>query len=282
MEALKSDCRTDHWEEEADNIIPLPPKMRQSHDNIPKIEPDVLTSSLHMSSLYPQSQPSTTRRRPNRKRNPPSHLNDYHLFGTVVRHDDGMGGGEDEALMTRQPSVQLSHSLGRSDIDDDQGFDPRMPLPSPQPWSLPPNASTRHCLPFALNSNSCYRARINTKDISCGDREGDGPAGVVANVVERSSWDKSRCGRKCCFPTKGGLHHTSGDASLVTQLEIPSWCYAYKSRSASSRRTRVAAMEYKTVSQVRQMHSTLHEAQVMCPCKSEKIQTVQLPTRGKG
>ena len=46
-------------------------------------------------------------------------------------------------------------------------------------------------------------------------------ASVVANVVERSSWEKSRRGRKCRFPPKGGLHHTSGDASLETPLIIP-------------------------------------------------------------
>jgi hypothetical protein len=63
---------------------------------------------------------------------------------------------------------------------------------------------------------------------------------VVANVVERSSWEKSRRGRKCRFPPKGGLHHTSGDASLETHLEIPNWCHVYKSQSPSSRRTRAA------------------------------------------
>ena len=67
----------------------------------------------------------------------------------------------------------------------------------------------------------------------------------VANVVERSSWEKSRRGRKCRFPPKGGLHHTSGDASLETHLEIPNWCHAYKSQLPSSRRTRAAAAEYR-------------------------------------
>jgi hypothetical protein len=80
----------------------------------------------------------------------------------------------------------------------------------------------------------------------------------VTNVVERSSWEKSRCGRKCRFPPKGGLHHTSGDASLETHLEIPNWCHAYKSQSPSSRRTRVAAAEYRIVSQTHRGHSTKH------------------------
>jgi len=58
----------------------------------------------------------------------------------------------------------------------------------------------------------------------CLGNQGGGSAIVVANVVGRSSWEKSGCGRKCRFPAKGGLHHTSGDASLVTKPEIPSWC----------------------------------------------------------
>ena len=80
----------------------------------------------------------------------------------------------------------------------------------------------------------------------------------VANVIERSSWEKSRRGSKCRFPPKGGLHHTSGDASLETHLEIPNWCHAYKSQSPSSRRTRAAAVEYRIVSQTHQGHSTKH------------------------
>ena len=92
----------------------------------------------------------------------------------------------------------------------------------------------------------------------CLGDQGGGSAIVVANVVERSSWEKSGCGRKCRFPAKGGLHHTSGDASLVTKPEIPSWCHVYKSKSVSSKRTRVAAMQYKIMSQVCQKHSTKH------------------------
>ncbi len=86
----------------------------------------------------------------------------------------------------------------------------------------------------------------------------DDLASVVANVVERSSWEKSRRGRKCHFPPKGGLHHTSRDASLETHLEIPNWCYAYKSESPSSRRTRAAAAEYRIVSQIHWGHLTNH------------------------
>ncbi len=86
----------------------------------------------------------------------------------------------------------------------------------------------------------------------------DDLASVVENVLERSSWEKSRHGRKCCFPPKGGLHHTSGDASLETRLEIPNWCYAYKSQSPSYRRTCAAAAEYRIVSQIHWGHSTNH------------------------
>ena len=92
----------------------------------------------------------------------------------------------------------------------------------------------------------------------------------VANVVERSSWEKSRCGHKCRFPPKGGLHHTSGDASLETRLEIPNWCYAYKSQSPSSRRTHAAAAEYRIVSQIHQGHSTNHRRCVSMNCKRFK------------
>jgi len=80
----------------------------------------------------------------------------------------------------------------------------------------------------------------------------------VANVIEHSSWEKSRRGRKCRFPPKGGLHHTSGDASLETHLKIPNWCHAYKSQSPSSRRTSAAAVEYQIVSQTHQGHSMKH------------------------
>ncbi len=86
----------------------------------------------------------------------------------------------------------------------------------------------------------------------------DDLASVVANVVERSSWEKSRHGCKCCFPPKGGLHHTSGDASLEMHLEITNWCYAYKLQLPSSRRTCAAAVEYRIVSQIHQGHSTNH------------------------
>ena len=50
--------------------------------------------------------------------------------------------------------------------------------------------------------------------------QGGGSAIVVANVVERSSWEKSGCGCKCRFPAKEGLHHTPRDASLVTKQVI--------------------------------------------------------------
>jgi len=90
----------------------------------------------------------------------------------------------------------------------------------------------------------------------------DDLASVVANVVECSSWEKSRRGRKCRFPPKGGLHHTSGDASLETPLKIPNWCHVYKAKSSSSRRTRAAAVEYQIVSQIHQGHSTNHRRRI--------------------
>jgi hypothetical protein len=86
----------------------------------------------------------------------------------------------------------------------------------------------------------------------------DDLASVVENVIERSSWENSRRGCKFHFPPKGGLHHTSGDASLETHLEIPNWCYAYKSQLPSSRRTCAAAVEYRIVLQIHQGHSMNH------------------------
>jgi hypothetical protein len=116
----------------------------------------------------------------------------------------------------------------------------------------------------------------------------DDLASVVENVVEPSSWEKSRRGRKCCFPQKGGLHHTSGDASLETRLEIPNWCYAYKSQSPSSRRTCAAAAEYRIVSQIHRGHSRNHRRCVsvnrkrfkQCNClrevKSRKVASLNI------
>jgi hypothetical protein len=83
-------------------------------------------------------------------------------------------------------------------------------------------------------------------------------ASVVANVIEHSSWEKSRRGRICCFPPKGGLHHTFGDASLEMRLDIPHWCYSYKLQSPSSRRTCAAAVEYRIMLQIHRGHSTNH------------------------
>jgi hypothetical protein len=98
----------------------------------------------------------------------------------------------------------------------------------------------------------------------------DDLASVVENVIECSSWEKSRHGRKCRFPPKGGLHHTSRDASLQMRLEIPNWCYAYKSQLPSSRRTCAAAAEYRFVSQIHQGHSTNHRRCVSVNCKRFK------------
>ncbi len=98
----------------------------------------------------------------------------------------------------------------------------------------------------------------------------DDLASVVENVVEHSSWEESRRGCKCRFPPKGGLHHTSGDASLEMHLKIPNWCYAYKSQSPSSRRTRAAAAEYRIVSQIHRGHSTNHMRCISMNCKRFK------------
>jgi hypothetical protein len=111
---------------------------------------------------------------------------------------------------------------------------------------------------------------------------------VVEKVVERSSWEKSRRGHKCCFPPKGGLHYTSGDASLEMHLEIPNWCYAYKSQLPLSRRTRAAAAEYRIVSQIHWGHSTNHRRCVsvnrkrfkqrnyLCKVKSRKVASLNI------
>ena len=39
---------------------------------------------------------------------------------------------------------------------------------------------------------------------------------VVEDAVERNSWGKSRCEQMCRFPITGGLHRTSGGATLET------------------------------------------------------------------
>jgi hypothetical protein len=53
----------------------------------------------------------------------------------------------------------------------------------------------------------------------------------------------------CRFPNTGGLHRTSGNAPLEThtlQDPVPPWCHVAKSNSSSSRRTRVAAVAFKS------------------------------------
>lgn len=116
-------------------------------------------------------------------------------------------------------------------------------------------------LSFPINPHyflGCHRHRSRYQGKAYSSTIMDDLASVVANVVERSSWEKSRRGRKCRFPPKGGLHHASGDASLETRPEIPRWCYVFKSQSPSSRRTRAAAAEYRNVSQIHRGHSTKH------------------------
>ncbi len=39
------------------------------------------------------------------------------------------------------------------------------------------------------------------------------------NTIEQATRGKSGRDRKCCFPNTGGLHHTSGDAPLETDLQ---------------------------------------------------------------
>ncbi len=100
---------------------------------------------------------------------------------------------------------------------------------------------------------------------------------VVEDAVERNCWGKSRSDRNCRFPNTGGLHRTSGNAPLDTQIislnngtilgshigptktytrkiydhgrtitpivggttptSNPSWCHVNKSNTPSSKRT---------------------------------------------
>ena len=63
----------------------------------------------------------------------------------------------------------------------------------------------------------------------------------IGYAIVRSSWKKSGCEQKCCFPINGGLHRSSKDASSDTEsLQILTWCHAIKFDSPSSRMTRFA------------------------------------------
>jgi hypothetical protein len=82
---------------------------------------------------------------------------------------------------------------------------------------------------------------------------------VIEDAVEGNSWGKSGCEWMCRFPNTGGLHRTSGDATLETGVFAgrsieedavgknthPPWCHVSKSKSLLSRRTQVAANAYK-------------------------------------
>ncbi len=68
---------------------------------------------------------------------------------------------------------------------------------------------------------------------------------VLGHAVARSSWGKSGCKRKCCFQINGELHRSSREAPLDTEsLQILIWCHVNKSKSPSSKQTRVAAVAY--------------------------------------
>jgi hypothetical protein len=64
-------------------------------------------------------------------------------------------------------------------------------------------------------------------------------------VAPSTRVNKSRCDRKCRFPSVGGLHRSSHDSSVSTaSTKFPIWCHVDKSTSPSSTRTRVAAFAY--------------------------------------
>jgi hypothetical protein len=68
---------------------------------------------------------------------------------------------------------------------------------------------------------------------------------VLGHAVARSSWGKSGCEQKCHFQIKGGLHSSSGEAPLDTEIvHIPTCCHLNNSKSPSSTQTQVSAVAY--------------------------------------
>jgi hypothetical protein len=99
---------------------------------------------------------------------------------------------------------------------------------------------------------------------------------VIEDAVERNSWGKSGCEWMCHFPNTGGLHHTSEDAPLKTEVFAgrsieedavghnthPPWCHVSKSKSLLSRRTQVAANAYKDKPHKSARHTSFRREEV--------------------
>jgi hypothetical protein len=78
----------------------------------------------------------------------------------------------------------------------------------------------------------------------------------VPSCLAKLSW----CDRKCRFPTWGGLHRSSKGVASTAALSFPPWCHVDKSTSASSTRSRVAALAYLDKQPgVLTNHSTVHK-----------------------
>jgi hypothetical protein len=82
---------------------------------------------------------------------------------------------------------------------------------------------------------------------------------VLGHAVAWSSWGKSGCERKCCFPISKGLHRSSRETPLDKEsLQIPTWCHVNKSKSPSSTQTRVAVVAYLDKQNKLRVHSMKH------------------------
>ena len=95
-------------------------------------------------------------------------------------------------------------------------------------------------------------------------------------VAPSTRVNKSRCDRKCRFPSVGGLHRSSHDSSVSTaSTTFPIWCHVDKSKSPSSTRTRVATFAY--ISKWNHpKRSTSHRRQ---PCPSCRCTWIDCITR---
>ncbi len=108
----------------------------------------------------------------------------------------------------------------------------------------------------------------------------DDLASVVANVVERSSWEKSRCGCKCRFPPKGGLH-----PSPHVRRCIP-WNASRNSKLVLCVQVRIAFIQENSrcssgVSDcVADTSGAFNKPQEMHQHESQKVQAAQLFTQG--
>ena len=101
-------------------------------------------------------------------------------------------------------------------------------------------------------------------------------------VVPSTRVNKSRCDRKCRFPSVGGLHRSSHDSSVSTaSTTFPIWCHVDKSKSPSSTRTHVAAFAYIS-KRNHPKRSTSHRRQLNQSRKFSKqriiLKDVKVPT----